>query len=232
MKPILFNTDMVRAILEGRKTVTRRAMKPQPEKSADSPYECIGGRFAFRIGEYACTDQYKPPYRPGNILYVRETFKIDYLSNIPGSGRIHYKSDDTYRDFTFEPEHYEMMRRANLKPGWRPSENMPREAARIFLRVTDVRVERLHEFGIEDAKKEGVVPISRPGGCRCQWAYDGCMEEPCPNRAAYEIERHVDPFVKLWDSTIKPADRALYGWEANPRVWVIEFKRISREEAE
>ena len=211
MKPILFSTDMVRAILEGRKTVTRRAMKPQPEKSADSPYECIGGRFAFRIGEYACTDQYKPPYRPGDILYVRETWNRllgDWI----------YKADQ----------------KPGMKnPGrWHPSIHMPREAARIFLRVADVRVERLHEFGIEDAKKEGVVPISRPGGCRCQWAYDGCMEEPCPNRAAYEIDRHVEPFVEVWDSTIRPTDRTIYGWEANPWVWVIEFKRISREEAE
>ena len=220
MKPILFSTDMVRAILEGRKTVTRRAMKPQPEKSADSPYECIGGRFAFRIGEYACTDQYKPPYRPGDILYVRETWAHPSgieIKNGADPQMYLYKAD------VFQPAAWDK---------WHPSIYMPCEAARIFLRVADVRVERLHEFGIEDAKKEGVVPISRPGGCRCQWAYDGCMEEPCQNRAAYEIDRHVDPFVKLWDSIIKPADRALYGWEANPWVWVIEFKRISREEAE
>ncbi len=92
-----------------------------------------------------------------------------------------------------------MMRRAQLKPGWRPNENMPHEAARIFLRVTDVRVER-----VQDIDDDGVVAEGLNIG---------------------------DPFDELWNSTIKPADRDLYGWDANPWVWVIEFERISREEA-
>ena len=82
---------------------------------------------------------------------------------------------------------------------WHPSIHMPREAARIFLRVTDVRVER-----VQDIDDDGVVAEGLNIG---------------------------DPFDELWDSTIKPADRALYGWDANPWVWVIEFERITREEA-
>ena len=118
---------------------------------------------------------------------------------------------------------------------WRPSIHMPREAARIFLRVTDVRVERLQKMRIADFKAEGIIrrrPKDLPGhGCDCAWKHDGCLENPCANRDAYEYMCWDDPFSEEWDSTIKPADRALYGWAANPWVWVIEFERISGEEA-
>lgn len=203
MKPILFNTDMVRAILAGRKTVTRRVVKPQPEKSAHSPYECCGGRFAFRIGECGCTDQYIPPYRPGDILYVRETFDNKPVS--PGghfrpSGVWYYKADGDIR-----PEAW--------RGPWRPSIHMPREAARIFLRVTDVRVERLQDITEEQAQAEGakgwMVATDR------DW-------DKNPN--------HLIAFRHLWDSTIKKADRARYGWAANPWVWVIEFERCEKPE--
>lgn len=229
MKGILFNQDMVRAILNGTKTVTRRVVRPQLKTKCSyggqhefiqddfiewvnfrgfvcrkCGYGVCGPHFKFPVG----TSWIRPPYRPGNILYVRETFKIDYLSNVPGSGRIHYKADDAYIDFTFEPERYEMMRRAQLKPGWRPSENMPREAARVFLRVTDVRVERLQEITHSGIAKEGIATNGTPGS---------------PDR--------INPFFafkSLWDSTIKTADRAIYRWDANPWVWVIEFKRCEK----
>lgn len=195
MKPILFNTEMVRAILNNRKTVTRRAVKIEHLRGLDS-YE------ATTIKKNCV-----PPYCPGDILYVRETFQIGYLSNIPGSGRIRYKADDTYSDFTFALERYEMMRRAQLKSGWRPNENMPREAARIFLRVTDVRAERLQDIKDDDLVRD----------------FGFCLD------AIKTVGRDnlAGPF---WDSTINPADRAVYGWEANPWVWVIEFERCEKPE--
>ena len=220
MKPILFNTEMVRAILEGRKTVTRRVVKL---KYSNTHLEMFTNKYGTRLVEkqnevpdattiknpdgttthtlLACIEK-EPPYRPGDILYVRETFKIDFLSNIPGSGKIHYKADDTYSDFTFAPERYEMMRRAQLKPGWRPNENMPREAARIFLRVMDVRVEKLRHISDTACMAEGIT---------CAWNVD-----------------LPDAFAEMWDSTIKPEDRTLYGWDANPWVWVIEFERTEK----
>lgn len=82
---------------------------------------------------------------------------------------------------------------------WHPSIHMPREAARLFLRVTDVRVERLKDMEPDGARKEGF------------WTYGD--------------------FMRAWDGLIRPKDRDLYGWNANPWVWVIEFKRISKEEA-
>ena len=121
---------------------------------------------------------------------------------------------------------------------WHPSIHMPKEAARIFLRVTHVWIERLQEITDEEAIKEG-VPDEWPMAeiycpeCRGEGLIGslhpvslGYMEIDCPH-----CEKAVSRFANLWNSTIKPADLATYGWEANPWVWVIEFERISKEEA-
>lgn len=178
-KPILFNTDMVRAILDGRKTVTRRVVKPQP-LWRKPPIQQSG-----RPEYWANWDDekiYKSPYRPGDTLYVRETFW-------PGvAGVYEYKAD--YED--------------NPGYAWKPSIHMPREASRIFLRVTDVRVERLQDITEEQSILEGFEAYRSDSG----------YYEPA-----------TLGFAETWGSTIKKADRALYGWEANPWVWVIEFER-------
>ena len=192
-RPILMNTDMVRAILEGRKTVTRRVMKPQPV--LDGHFWRLGGAgWGDNISSFhpvPCHSLYNhAPYHPGDILWVRETWTR--LPETPGGhfrprGVYYYKAGEDLR-----PEKY----RGN---GWHPSIHMPREAARIFLRVADVRVERLQDCGNMQAKDEG---------CTCS-----------------------SQFARLWDSTIKPADRATFGWDANPWAWVISFERISMDEA-
>lgn len=104
---------------------------------------------------------------------------------------------------------------------WHPSIHMPREAARLFLRVTDVRVERLQDITEEQAVKEGfeAIPCNHPGGYPCT----DCMN------TGY-LEPAMLGFVETWDSAIKKADRALYGWESNPWVWVIGFEKISKKE--
>ena len=199
-KPVLFNSDMVQALLDGRKEVTRRVVKPQPagqlHRMPDSM--CWSGYFANSEEE----NVYKPPYQPGNILWVREAFSIDYLSNIPGRGRVRYKAGG-YMDIRFSPDRYDMMRRAQKKPGWRPSKNMLREAARIFLRVTNVYVKRLRDVN-----------------------YFDCLAEGIPYR---QMETDiVQDFAALWDQTISSKDRPLYGWEANPYIWVIEFEHTAK----
>lgn len=223
MKQILFNTEMVRALLEGRKTVTRRVVKPQPNgngmvKMPDD--SCWPGYWA----EVGSPRVIKPPYKSGDVLWVRETFRVDYLSNIVGSGRVRYKADGSYADIHFEADRYDMMRRAQRKPGWRPNENMPREAARIFLRVTGVRVERLQAITEEDAKAEGaekMYPYTDPETGKTAFL----LHENGTYRAGLS---------QIWDSTIpkRPSmfERYLYYWEYNPWVWVIEFERISKEE--
>ena len=207
MKPILFNTDMVRAILEGRKTVTRRVVKL---KYSNTHLEMFTNKYGTRLIEkqnevlgvttiknpdgttthrlLACIEK-TPPYRPGDILYVRETWGRYDIDHVIDGRKYFYKADATA-----ESERY----RRDFGYMWHPSIHMPREAARIFLRVTDVQVERLRD--IDD---------------------DGIIAE------GLEIGA---PFDELWDSTIKPADRALYAWDANPWVWAIAFERCEKPE--
>ena len=224
MKPILFNTAMVQAILEGRKTVTRRAIKPQPagELRPMGRGSCWPGCFEAPGEERI----YRPPYQPGDVLYVRETWR-PYSAWIGSSCgcEIEYKAGGM--------EQFEGLPIAvpKYKESWRPSIHMPRAAARIFLRVTAVKAARLQEVEKEDVLREGVEPKYYAGGCKCAWAFEGCMEKPCTNRDGYIDLCHWMPFSGLWDKTVKPADRSAYGWEANPWVWVIEFERIGREDA-
>lgn len=187
MKQILFNTDMVRAILEGRKTATRRVVKPQPTSWVENMFKTPGTNIWRTCGS-SCWFEYKAPFVPGDILWVRETWaEMPY-------GFV-YRADGE------EPEEWDVDDR------WRPSIHMPREAARIFLRVTGVRVERLQEISGEDIRAEGVLGT----------------HFKAPTRGA---------FVDVWDRTVKPADLPAYGWDANPWVWVIEFERISKVEGE
>lgn len=198
IKPILFNTEMVWAILDGRKSCTRRLVKPQPDEkhtyplgfATDSTEKRDVGCFGFGIDEYGGSIQYvKPPYgyAPGDILYVRETWK-----RAPNG---YYYYEDWQRNDI-----------ADITK-WHPSIHMPKEAARIWLKVTDVRVERLHDITEEQAKLEG-----------CN---SGMLTGPCTARGQFE---------NLWNSTIKKSDHDRYDWNANPWVWVIEFERCENPE--
>lgn len=208
MKPILFNTEMVRAILEGRKLVTRRVVKPQPPNAHDIlDFDEEDNSFDFLCGMIAdnCFIDFaytaKAPYRPGDILYVRETWcKTDCFGLQDGYV---YKANDN-----------SILEQTGFIPKWRPSIHMPREAARIFLRVESVRVERLQNVTDEQAKKEGAE----------EWLVASTRDwDKNPD--------YILSFRYIWNHTVKKEYRALYGWDANPWVWVIEFERISREEA-
>lgn len=222
MKPILFNAEMVRAFLAGRKQVTRRVMKPQPADTDDCQHEMQTYDKMlpqFYKGDCSCVCRkcgygtlpngesiFQPPYRPGDILYVRETWAA-WSRTYGAVPVLYYKADKNAPD--------------GIK--WRPSIHMPREAARIFLRVTDVRVERLQDITeLDIMEKEGVtVDFPQPKPSYMSLAYTETRLKPAVRKS----------FADLWDSTIKPADHDLYGWDANPWVWVIELERISREEA-
>lgn len=208
MKPILFNTDMVRAILEGSKTVTRRVVKPQPfAVKQDENASCWCGHFVSESGKVLAD---KPPYRPGDILYVRETFSKE---RVRGNDIFVYKTGDE------KAKIIQGVRGRSIK--WAPSIHMPREAARIFLRVTGVRVERLQDITEEQAREEGVEPFMMTAD----------VDKPDREKHWQEMLPALLMFLRIWDSTIKPADRALYGWEANPWVWVIGFERCEKPEA-
>lgn len=208
IKPILFNTDMVRAIMDGRKTCTRRLVKPQPDEKHTYPLGFVTGSterkevgcFGFGIDEYGGSIQYaKPPYHTGDILYVRETWcalPVNEAGHMRGHCVYYYRADGDLR-----PEGW--------RGKWRPSIHMPKEAARIWLKVTDVRVERLKEITLEQIGREGV-------------------EVEYPHVLNGEEKRYA--FSTLWDSTIKKSDINRYGWNANPWAWVIEFERCEKPE--
>ena len=215
IKPILFNTEMVRAIMDGRKTCTRRLVKPQPDEKhtyplgfvTDSTEKKEVGCFGFGINEYGGSIQYaKPPYgyAPGDILYVRETWH-------KGLERYIYRAD-----YSNTEKFYRGGKEIEMK--WHPSIRMPKDAARIWLKVTDVRVERLQKCGegwCIDIEKEGVTT---PQGSILYVSDDKYHD-------ALRTE-----FQKLWNSTIKKSDLDSYGWDANPWVWVIEFDRCEKPE--
>lgn len=220
IKPILFNTEMVRAILGGRKTCTRRTLKHpfivHPNGYITKP----------RGNENLCP--YDPPYQPGDILYARETWTEE-------CGKYYYRADydSDYLDpcETLSGGYPESCRNhpgcdgcmaTSTRIHWHPSIHMPKEAARIWLKVTDVRVERLQEITEEQACMEGTDPWDEV--CYENNGWHPTFSDPDsggdPNM--------VDGFHKLWNSTIKKSDLDRYGWDANPWVWVISFERCEK----
>lgn len=203
--PILFNTEMVRAILDGRKSCTRRIVKHDVKAILNSPYHKEHPEVEDKqIISKLCM----PPYQIGDILYVRETW-------YKGLERYMYRAD--YSD---TEKFYRDGKEIEMK--WHPSLHMPKDAARIFLRVTNVRVERLQEITEDEAVKEGIYQSN----CKECNAPFGC--DACPDEGYNEI----DGFADLWNSTIKKSDLDRYGWDANPWVWVIEFERCEKPGSE
>ena len=201
MKPIIFSTPMVRAILDGRKTQTRRVIKingcpiTSPKESLELTKEgLIYHSFCSMSGYYKLLCQ------PGDILWVRETWSKDE------NGEYVYRANyGTTEDDSFPPSMFK----------WRPSIHMPREAARIFLRATNVRVERVQDITEEDAIAEGV---------KDPYEYQSPEYYEQPNLRGFEINKSA--FAGCWDSIYSKRG---YGWESNPWVWVVAFEKISKE---
>lgn len=186
IKPILFNMKMVREILNGRKSCTRRIVKHDVGAILNSPYHRENPDVDDKqIISKLCI----PPYQPGDILYVRETWK-------KAPNGYYYYEDWQKNDI------------ADITK-WHPSIHMPKEAARIWLKVTDVKVERLQEITEVQAQAEG-----------CN---SGLLTGACTARGHFE---------DLWNSTIKKSDLDRHGWDANPWVWIIEFERCEKPKEE
>ncbi|EPU0242804.1 hypothetical protein [Pseudomonas aeruginosa] len=202
-RPILFSGPMVRAIFEGRKTVTRRVMKPQPmpSKSGGHHWPCKVHQSMLHVerelqngegcwcglAEAAC------PYgQPGDRLWVRETWGLQVRSYGGGAGEfIVYRATNPDAIYCRSSEGRE------YPVKWKPSIHMRRHSSRILLETTAVRVERLHDLSDPGALAEGVSHSEMHSG-----------------------DSLVDVFARLWEST--GGD-----WDANPWVWVIEFKRVA-----
>lgn len=216
MKPILFNTDMVKAILDGRKTCTRRLVKFLSGKNPKWTGYIKDGSMLYNGKNEPCIRT--QPYQPGDILYVRETWcalPVNEAGHMRGHSVYYYKVDRDLR-----PEGW--------RGNWHPSIHMPKEAARIWLEVTDVRVERLQEMKPVNVIKEGAYPdcwdclnIYGESGSQCCYG----TEEQCS-----QCDEMMMEWEKLWNSTIKKSDLDRYGWDANPYVFVIEFVKIDKPE--
>lgn len=208
MKPILFNTEMVRAILEGRKTVTRRVVKFQLGRNPKWTGYVVDGLTLYNGRNEPCN--VPAPYKVGDILYVRETWH-KYTKRVGKGEQCHLQEFYGYKASIANSE--------DANEPWKPSIHMPKEAARIFLKVTDVRVERLHDMKLIDYLAEG---ISDPCDTCKRFPFDEC--DTCGREGTIGLR-----FAALWDSTIK-AEHEHYCYTANPYVWVIEFERVEREE--
>lgn len=195
IKPILFNTEMVRAILDGRKTCTRRICKDANECTVPDMEFYNADKRTYAVHNFADKEQMEQlstaertcPICTGDILYVRETWKE--------APKGYYYYEDWQKDDIADVTK------------WKPSIHMPKEAARIWLKVTNVRVERLQEITEVQAQAEG-----------CN---SGLLTGACTARGQFE---------DLWNSTVKKSDLDRYGWDASPWVWVIEFERCEKPE--
>ena len=208
IKPILFNTEMVRAILDGRKSCTRRINKDANDYVVPDMDFYDSDKRTYAVHNYADkehTDKLSItertcPICPGDILYVRETWH-KYTKRVGKGENCHLAEFYGYKASVANSE--------DADEPWKPSIHMLKEAARIWLKVTDVRVERLQEITSEQICREGV-------------------EVEYPHVLNGEEKRYA--FSRLWDSTIKKSDLDRYGWNASPWVWVIEFERCEKPE--
>lgn len=206
LKPILFSTEMVQAILEGRKTMTRRIIKPQP-KDGYTPKIYKGNDQLLHL------ESRKSPIeleyiewnviQKDTILWVRETYSPGHIENGSNTGW-QYKADNKGQ---------------NIK--WKPSLFMPKEAARIFLKVTKIRVERLHDITEEDAIAEGVLQdVKLPiADFKIKMLYRDYT------KATAGCADARSSFMTLWKAINGEAS-----WKENPYVWVIEFERFDKPE--
>lgn len=204
-KPIIFSTPMVRAILEGRKTMTRRTI----DKDISNQFDIDTDGSVYAYIDQATGDSCNPEeickYQKGDVLYVRET----WLKNAPGGiTKYFYKADKHPEEVIGQ------MKAFGYK--WRPSIHMPKEAARIWLEVTNVRVERLLDITEEDVIKEGISVSDIKGIGRRYFI-------PGTDKAAQTPQL---AFQQFWDTL--NAKRG-YGWSVNPWVWVTEFRRVEYE---
>lgn len=233
IRPILFNTDMVQAILDGRKTTTRRMVKykynnTEMKMHTDKYGTCLieiqkdiegethgkhpDGRTWRKVRPYI---EKKPPCRKGDILYVRETWEFLPCIECMDEGPACHINPVVYDDGDCESEGCFIYKASHPHPKrvrWAPSIHMPKEAARIWLKVTNVRVEFLQEMTGQDILREGI----------------DCHVHP---EADYFEGNQKMMFAELWNSTIKKADLGSYGWDANPWVWVIAFERCEKPES-
>ena len=188
-------------LMNGRRTMMRQVIKPQPTYSQRDGFSWRGGAYGTNlpptIEGAAYNFRCASPYQPGDTMYVRETWSELSFGYV-------YKADGDNID------HLGNVIR------WHPSIHMPKEAARIWLKVKDVRVERLQDMNEVDTAKEGI--------------WTDVQTHRLDDFDFIENFGGIELFKNMWNSTIKKSDLDRYGWDASPWVWVIEFERCEKPE--
>lgn len=224
--PILISGEMVRAILDGRKTQTRRVIKPQPDESVTGlvPRTTHAGNVLWsnalwetkKYGRLMELDDRKCPYGfIGGRLWVRETFAAIWPDVDPAplsECTIEYRADKPYAKYPGDwPE--DEAKGNDDAPKWGPSIHMPRAASRITLEITDLKAERVNDISEEDAIAEGLYPWTNN---------EGVIHYGISRADVWEQDPRIT-FRRLWDSI--NAKRG-FGWDTNPWVWAITFKQV------
>lgn len=226
IKPILFNTEMVRAILDGRKTCTRRICKDANEYTVPDMEFYNADKRTYAVHNFADKEQMEQlstaertcPICPGDILYVRETWEHFDCCCCEGDehGNCYQEPQQNVLNKSYGCYMYRATDEIYGDARWHPYIHMPKEAARIWLKVTDVRIERLQDVTEDGAKAEGAI--------------DNRGFIHSPENEYDRIHTAREHFIKIWNSTIKKSDIDRYGWDANPYVWVISFERCEKPE--
>ncbi|HBM3200841.1 TPA: hypothetical protein LVL97_005740 [Klebsiella michiganensis] len=212
---MIFNAEMVRALLDGRKTQTRRPIKWKQTRFTEIGEREDGSKWPWsEDAEHACDFWHPCPFGAvGDRIWVRETFCPVDDTQYGGEKWVDYRATPKFE--ASHPAGWDCAPNDAEALKWHPSIHMPRWASRILLEITNVRVERLNTISEEDARAEGIID----GGCL------NCGEpEPCG--CANPEPDATDAFAYLWQS--------IYGqesWNANPWVWVIEFERLEERAA-
>jgi hypothetical protein len=224
-RPIIFSSEMVRAILDGRKTQTRRPIKPQPTFKYPGNYKRgmvyhhgYNGNIIGTVGFGLACEQWDFSFSlygiPGDRLWVRET-GWQRPQYIPGKWL--RDGADTWPEYIYDADGIDLDDIEDLKDyGWKrsPSIHMPRWASRITLEIEDVRVERVQEISEEDARAEGIAknPVQ-----------EGTWIDYPQGTSAAGWKYPTKSFRSLWNSIYAKKG---FGWDVNPWVWAITFKRV------
>lgn len=231
-RPIIFNTEMVQAIVDGRKTQTRRQMNPQPKPDTETSqggywFPCAAFQSMVHVEDFqhpfsrGMASDACPICSVGDQLYVRETFCIGKYEAEDRSpehgGEMLYISQCTSDNNVIFKQHALEIGCSILETTWKPSIHMPRSCARIILEVTNVRVERLIDICESDAKAEGINCVTFRD--ECLGLCEGFTRQKDDGKC--QLARTAkSAFLDLWDSIYSNSND-------NPFVWVIEFKVIS-----
>lgn len=219
--PILFSTEMVQAILEGRKKMTRRVVNPQPNTQfrKDDRIRIYKRGDKWEVKDklsdcFSRLDCFSCKYDVGDILWVRESF-----ASSPFDDNVFVYKADAFKHINTPNKHK-----------YKPSIHMPKKACRIFLKVTDVRCERLHEITEQDAVDEGILDMwsnvyDKKDNLHAYLKYDVTHKEKMEpgGHWAHVADDAIHSFQSLWAKI-----NGQSSWDANPYVWVISFERCDR----